>query len=133
MNVSHWASVKRRRTEKKSVPRASVSGPSLSTVMETPSQGRDLPLGPPGVLPFPVAEIATPPGGVPPAMTTPTDPAAPAAVVRAFLTDLERLDLDAACARLHPDVVYENKSLPAARGRDATRRVLGMLTSRATG
>lgn len=58
---------------------------------------------------------------------------APADVVRTFLTDLERLDLDAACAHLHPDVVYENVSLPPARGLAATRRVLGLLTARATG
>jgi limonene-1,2-epoxide hydrolase len=51
-----------------------------------------------------------------------------AAVVRAFLADLERLDVEGACARLHPDVVYENVSLPPARGLAATRRVLGLLT-----
>ncbi|GLZ45786.1 limonene-1,2-epoxide hydrolase [Actinomycetospora sp. NBRC 106375] len=62
-----------------------------------------------------------------------TDPTDPATVVRAFLADLERLDLDAACARLDPAVVYENVSLPPARGIAATRRVLGMLTARATG
>lgn len=66
-------------------------------------------------------------------MTTPTRTTDPAAVVRGFLTDLERLDLDAACAALHPDVVYENVSLPPARGRDATRRVLGGLTKYTTG
>ena len=65
-------------------------------------------------------------------MTAPAE-TDPARVVRAFLADLERLDVDAACARLHPDVVYENVSLPPARGRDAARRVLGLLTSRATG
>jgi limonene-1,2-epoxide hydrolase len=64
-------------------------------------------------------------------MTGPVD-TDPAHVVRAFLADLERLDVDAACARLHPDVVYENVSLPPARGRDAARRVLGLL-SRASG
>jgi limonene-1,2-epoxide hydrolase len=55
-----------------------------------------------------------------------------AAVVRAFLADLERLDVETACSRLHPDVVYENVSLPPARGIAATRRVLGLL-DRATG
>ncbi|GAA4808052.1 limonene-1,2-epoxide hydrolase family protein [Actinomycetospora chlora] len=64
-------------------------------------------------------------------MTTPTSD--PATVVRAFLADLERLDLDAACAHLAPDVVYVNVSLPPARGIAATRRVLGLLTARATG
>lgn len=58
---------------------------------------------------------------------------APATVVRAFLTALEALDLDAATALLDRDVVYENKSLPAVRGRDATRRVLAGLTRYATG
>ncbi|MDD7969176.1 limonene-1,2-epoxide hydrolase family protein [Actinomycetospora lemnae] len=66
-------------------------------------------------------------------MSSPTEPTAPAAVVRAFLADLERLDLDAACARLSPDVVYENVSLPPARGIGPTRRVLEQLTRRATG
>jgi limonene-1,2-epoxide hydrolase len=64
-------------------------------------------------------------------VTTPTSD--PATVVRAFLADLERLDLDAACAHLAPDVVYVNVSLPPARGLAATRRVLGLLTARATG
>jgi limonene-1,2-epoxide hydrolase len=64
-------------------------------------------------------------------MSTPTSD--PATVVRAFLADLERLDLDAACAHLAPDVVYVNVSLPPARGLAATRRVLGLLTARATG
>jgi limonene-1,2-epoxide hydrolase len=64
-------------------------------------------------------------------VTTPTSD--PATVVRAFLADLERLDLDAACAHLAPDVVYVNVSLPPARGIAATRRVLGLLTARATG
>src|SRR3954465_3254355 len=63
-------------------------------------------------------------------MTPPTDPAT---VVRAFLADLERLDLDAACAHLHPEVVYENVSLPPARGLGPTPRVPGALTARATG
>jgi len=57
----------------------------------------------------------------------------PATVVRAFLADLERLDLDAACAHLAPDVVYENVSLPPARGLPATRRVLSLLVERASG
>jgi limonene-1,2-epoxide hydrolase len=63
---------------------------------------------------------------------TPPTPTDPATVVRAFLADLERLDLDAACAHLAPDVVYVNVSLPPARGLAATRRVLGLLASRAT-
>jgi limonene-1,2-epoxide hydrolase len=64
---------------------------------------------------------------------TPPTASDPATVVRAFLADLERLDLDAACGHLAPDVVYENVSLPPAQGLGATRRVLGMLTARATG
>lgn len=67
---------------------------------------------------------------------TETDPTPtvtdPAAVVTTFLAALERLDLDGACACLAPDVVYQNVSLPTARGKDATRRVLGLLTGRAT-
>lgn len=62
-----------------------------------------------------------------------TTPTAPVDVVRAFLAALERLDLDAATDLLDPDVRYENKSLPAAHGRDATRRVLAGLTRYATG
>lgn len=67
---------------------------------------------------------------------TETDPTPtvtdPAAVVTIFLAALERLDLDGACACLAPEVVYQNVSLPTARGKDATRRVLGLLTGRAT-
>lgn len=55
-------------------------------------------------------------------------PDAPTAVVRSFISALETLDLDAASALLDAEVVYENKSLPTARGREATRRVLGALT-----
>ena len=57
----------------------------------------------------------------------------PATVVRTFLGELERLDVDAAVALLDPDVVYVNVSLPAARGRDATARLLGALGRHATG
>lgn len=44
----------------------------------------------------------------------PTDPTE---VVRAFLTALEALDLPAAMALCHPDVVYQNVPLKPARGR----------------
>jgi limonene-1,2-epoxide hydrolase len=50
--------------------------------------------------------------------------ASPEDTVRAFLTALERFDIDAAGELLDPDVVYENVSLPAAHGRAATLRLL---------
>lgn len=46
------------------------------------------------------------------------------AVVRTFLEALERLDIDAAAALLHPDVVYQNVPLPPARGARAVERQL---------
>ena len=61
---------------------------------------------------------------------TPATDASPASdmssadTVRAFLVALERFDIDAAGALLDPDVVYENVSLPAVRGRAATLRLL---------
>lgn len=58
-----------------------------------------------------------------PEVTSASD-ASSAATVRAFLGALERFDIDAAGALLDPDVVYENVSLPAARGRAATLRLL---------
>ena len=63
--------------------------------------------------------------------TTPRTPSAehratPTRTVEAFLGALERVDMGAAGALLDDDVVYENVSLPAVRGREATVRVLGM-------
>jgi limonene-1,2-epoxide hydrolase len=52
----------------------------------------------------------------------PTTAAIP--VVRAFLTALERLDLDAASEFLADDVLYQNVPLPPDRGRAATLRTL---------
>lgn len=54
-------------------------------------------------------------------------------VVRDFLGALERLDVDAAVALLHPDVVYRNVPLPAARGRAAVEKQLRWLERYAAG
>jgi limonene-1,2-epoxide hydrolase len=48
-------------------------------------------------------------------------------IVRAFLADLERLDVEAAAEWLDDDVVYQNVPLPAARGKRAVERQLGFL------
>lgn len=48
-------------------------------------------------------------------------------VVKAFLADLERLDIDAAMARLSDDVVYQNVPLPAAKGARAVEKQLRWL------
>lgn len=48
-------------------------------------------------------------------------------VVRDFLGALERLDVDAAAALLHPDVEYQNVPFPPARGLPAVRRQVGAL------
>ncbi len=45
-------------------------------------------------------------------------------IVREFLGDLERLDVDAAVEWLADDVVYQNVPLPAARGRSAVEKQL---------
>ena len=50
-----------------------------------------------------------------------------AEVVETFLAALARLDVDAVGELLDPDVVYQNVSLPPARGRAATLRVLGSM------
>jgi limonene-1,2-epoxide hydrolase len=62
--------------------------------------------------------------GITPADTSPASDASTADTVRAFLAALERFDVEAAVKLLDPDVVYENVSLPAARGRPATLRLL---------
>jgi limonene-1,2-epoxide hydrolase len=45
-------------------------------------------------------------------------------VVQDFLSALERLDVDAAVAKLDDDVVYQNVPFPAARGRQAVEQQL---------
>ncbi|WP_028923414.1 limonene-1,2-epoxide hydrolase family protein [Pseudonocardia acaciae] len=62
----------------------------------------------------------------------PPEPA-PVDVVTEFLAALERLDTDAALALLSDDVVYQNVSLPEARGRDAVGKQLALLNRYATG
>lgn len=52
---------------------------------------------------------------------------APETVVRDFLAALERLDTDAACALVSDDILYENKGLPAIRGRVQFDRAMGSL------
>lgn len=54
-------------------------------------------------------------------------------VVENFLQALERLDLDAAMALCHPDVVYQNVPLPPARGAAATEKQLRFLSKYASG
>lgn len=48
-------------------------------------------------------------------------------VVRAFLSALERLDIDAAAELLAPDVIYQNVPFPPARGKDAVLEQLRWL------
>ena len=62
-----------------------------------------------------------------------THPPTPADTVVTFLRALERLDAEAAIALLHPDVRYQNVSLPTIRGREATARVLRALARRTNG
>lgn len=57
----------------------------------------------------------------------------PEAVVRAFLGDLERLDVGAAVDRLADEVVYQNVPLPAARGIDAVEKQLRFLARYGSG
>lgn len=65
-----------------------------------------------------------------PGTTTNDDPAA---VVRHFLEALEALDVERALGLLAPDVVYQNKGLPAARGIDAVERQLRWFGRNVTG
>ncbi|MGH3518225.1 MAG: limonene-1,2-epoxide hydrolase family protein [Haloechinothrix sp.] len=55
------------------------------------------------------------------------------ATVRAFLAALEDLDIDRAVSHLAPDVVYQNVSLPAARGIAAVTRQLRWMAKYGTG
>jgi limonene-1,2-epoxide hydrolase len=54
-------------------------------------------------------------------------------VVERFLDALRKLDTDAALALLAEDVVYQNVSLPAAKGKAAVAKQLGMFARYATG
>lgn len=54
-------------------------------------------------------------------------------IVRAFLADLEQLDIDAAAEWLADDVVYQNVPLPAARGKQAVERQLRALARAGSG
>lgn len=51
----------------------------------------------------------------------------PESVVRDFLGALERLDIEAACALVSDDILYENKGLPAVRGRAQFDRAMASL------
>lgn len=64
-------------------------------------------------------------------MTAPTS--TEAQVVETFLDALARLDVAAVGELLDPDVVYQNVSLPPARGRAATLRVLDSMARPLTG
>ncbi len=54
-------------------------------------------------------------------------------IVAAFLDAMGRLDADAALALMAEDAVYENVSLPAARGKDAVAKQLRMIAKYLTG
>lgn len=60
--------------------------------------------------------------------TSTTQTSAEIQVVQQFLGALRRLDVDAAVDLLAPEVVYQNVPLPPARGREAVRRQLRLLT-----
>jgi len=59
--------------------------------------------------------------------TTTTTTTVEIEVVEHFLAALERMDIDAAVALLHPDVAYQNVPLPTARGLRAVERQLRWL------
>ena len=61
-------------------------------------------------------------------MTTPN----PEAVVDAFIAAIERLDIDAAIAHLHPAVSYENMPMQPITGAEAVRAALGSFLGAAT-
>jgi limonene-1,2-epoxide hydrolase len=81
----------------------------------------------------------TPATKAPAARTTRSKPSAAKAasasvqVVTDFLGALERMDTGGALALLADDVVYQNVSLPEARGRDAVAKQLALLGRYATG
>jgi limonene-1,2-epoxide hydrolase len=68
-----------------------------------------------------------------PSDATPPADTAPVTVVTAFLDALGRLDTDAAVALLDDEVLYQNVSLPAARGRAAVAKQLGLLARYCSG
>ena len=45
-------------------------------------------------------------------------------IVTGFIEAIERKDIDAACALLHPEVSYENMPMNPISGRDATKATL---------
>ena len=49
----------------------------------------------------------------------------PAQVVDAFIEAIERMDIDAAVALLHPDVSYENMPMQPITGAEQVRATLG--------
>lgn len=57
----------------------------------------------------------------------------PIAVVQAFLSALERLDVDAALTHLAPDISYQNVPLPPARGVRAVEKQLRWLARYGSG
>lgn len=65
--------------------------------------------------------------------TTASQTQTPTDVVRAFLSALERLDVDAALALCHDDVVYQNVPLPPASGKAEVGRQLRVLGKYAKG
>ena len=54
----------------------------------------------------------------------------PAEVVDRFIAAIERRDIDAAIALLHPDVEYDNVPIGPVRGRAAVRSILEPITAR---
>lgn len=54
-------------------------------------------------------------------------PADPVAVVRAFLSAMERLDIDSALEYASADIVYQNVPLPPARGKSAFEKQMRFL------
>lgn len=66
-------------------------------------------------------------------MTTTATEKANIAVVRDFLSALERLDVDAAAEYLADDVEYQNVPLPPAKGKDAVLEQLRWLARNGTG
>jgi limonene-1,2-epoxide hydrolase len=54
----------------------------------------------------------------------------PSAVVNSFIAALERRDLDAAMALLHPDCEYDNVPIGPVQGRTAIRSILEPIVAR---
>ncbi|PRX44666.1 limonene-1,2-epoxide hydrolase [Prauserella shujinwangii] len=62
-----------------------------------------------------------------------SEPASPTETVRAFLSALERLDVDAALTYAAPDIVYQNVPLPPARGIRAFEKQLRAMAKYGSG